>query len=223
METINNGLTNLSSAADNNKGHILERLTDLLIDPATVLEIGSGSGQHAMFFSQALPHITWQPADQGEYFEGLKSNILLAARENLRNPVYLDLNNPDWPVNSTDHIYTANVLHIMPESLISPLFSGAARIMSASSHPNNLLCIYGPFKYQGKFTTESNERFDGWLKNRNPLSGIRDIEQLQALGEENGFILQNDFNMPANNQFLVFGYDSPSNSQTAQPTDVTSP
>jgi len=200
------GLLNLSSAADNNKDHILARLTELLIDPATVLEIGSGSGQHAMHFAQALSHITWQPSDQGEYFESLVNNIRVMQRDNLRNPVYLDLNNPRWPVNSTDHIYTANVLHIMPESLISPLFCGAARVMSSSSCANNLLCIYGPFKYQGEFTTESNERFDGWLKDRHPLSGIRDIERVQSLAEENGFVLRDDFNMPANNQFLVFGY-----------------
>ncbi|MEO2178346.1 MAG: DUF938 domain-containing protein [bacterium] len=189
-----------STAADNNKEHILSHLRELLTEPATLLEIGSGSGQHAVHFASALRHITWQPSDQGEYFEPLKTNIQSLAPDNVKPPVYLDLNNPDWSITTTNHIYTANVLHIVPESLLSPLFIGASKVMTH----NGLLCIYGPFKYNGKFTTDSNERFDGWLTDRNPLSGVRDIGRLQELAEETGFVLRRDFDMPANNQFLIF-------------------
>ncbi len=164
------------------------------------MEIGSGSGQHAIGFGKAFPHIQWQPADQGEYFEGLKVNIEQHAPANVATPVYLDLGSTPWPVTETDHIYCANVIHIMPASLLEPLFVGAASAMTSGG----LLITYGPYKYKGEFTTESNKKFDAWLKSRNPLSGIRDIESLLTLGEKYGFEHLYDFDMPANNQMLVF-------------------
>jgi len=187
-----------SQPADNNKSHIKDELKRLFPASARVLEIGSGSGQHAVFMARALPWLTWQPTDRGDYYPGLVDNIERLAPANVSPPRYLDISASDWP--ETDHMYLANVLHIMPAALLQPLFEGASRILADKGK----LCIYGPFKYGGKFTTTSNADFDQWLKARDPLSGIRDIETLQQLAAEQGLLLAEDKPMPANNQFLVF-------------------
>ena len=151
-----------------------------------------------MHLATALPHLTWQPTDQGEYFAGLVENIERLAPLNVSPPLYLDIATSDFP--PTDHIYAANVVHIMPAALLAPLFRGAASAMPRGGK----LCFYGPFKYLGEFTADSNATFDEWLKARNPLSGIRDIETLQASAQSQGFRLMSDTPMPANNQLLVF-------------------
>ncbi|MFT7245509.1 MAG: hypothetical protein ACI82A_002877 [Candidatus Azotimanducaceae bacterium] len=161
--------------------------------PCSLLEVGSGSGQHAIRFATALPHVTWQPTDQGDYYPGLVDNIRRLASENVLPPRYLDLTSPDWP-DTIDCLYSANVIHIMPAALLPQMFvSPASRLM-----------FYGPFKYHGEFTSDSNANFDLWLKDRNPLSGIRDIEALSELAAKSGYRLTSDTPMPANNQFLVF-------------------
>ena len=132
-----------------------------------------------MHLATALPHLTWQPTDQGEYFAGLVENIGRLAPLNVSSPLYLDIAKSDFP--PTDHIYAASAL---PRG--------------------GKLCLYGPFKYLGEFTADSNATFDEWLKARNPLSGIRDIETLQAGAQSRGFRLLSDTPMPANNQLLVF-------------------
>ena len=187
-----------SQPADNNKGHIKDQLKRLLPSPARVLEIGSGSGQHAIFMAKALPWLTWQPTDRGDYYPGLVNNIARLGPENVEPAQYLDIGSSTWP--ATDHIYLANVLHIMPAALLAPLFKGAAAAMADAGK----LCVYGPFKYANEFTTASNADFDEWLKERDPLSGIRDIETLQHLAAEHGLALTQDSPMPANNQLLVF-------------------
>jgi predicted O-methyltransferase YrrM len=186
-------LINFSQAAENNKTPILEQLNTHLRLDQTVLEVGSGSGQHALHFASQLPHITWQPSDQGEYFEGLMANIKQSGLGNVREPIYLDLNEPVWPAN-IDCVYAANVVHIMPASLLPALFQ----------NPADTLLLYGPYKYGGAFTSESNADFDLWLKARNSHSGIRDIETLLELAEANHYQQTSDTAMPANNQFLVF-------------------
>jgi hypothetical protein len=174
----------------------LKQLKEFQQADLKVLEIGSGSGQHAMCFATGLPHIHWQPSDQGAYFEGLQHNLKHFAADNVAPPLYLDLTKPDWPQH-INVLYAANVIHIMPERLLPQMFAS----------PASLLLFYGPYKYQGQFTTESNANFDQWLKARNPESGIRDIESLLALGEKAGYQLVKDQPMPANNQFLVFHRD----------------
>jgi SAM-dependent methyltransferase len=187
-----------SQPADNNKGYISDQLTRLFPDPTRILEIGSGSGQHAVFMAQTMPWLTWQPTDRGDYFPGLVNNIARLGPDNVKAPHYLDISGTDWP--DTDHIYLANVLHIMPAALLAPLFQGAAAVLADTGK----LCIYGPFKYGGEFTTASNANFDESLKARDPLSGIRDIETLQQLAADQGLSLAQDNPMPANNQLLVF-------------------
>lgn len=192
---------NFSQPAENNQAPILARLRLLFAEPATVLEIGSGSGQHAVAFASALPHLTWQPSDQGSYLEGLRENLAALAPANVRAAATLDLSVEPWPVSGIDHIYAANVVHIAPQDVLSPLFRGAAQLLPATG----LVCLYGPYKYGGEFTTPSNERFDGWLKSRDLRSGIRDIEVVTGIAQEHGFALRDDYSMPANNQLLVFG------------------
>jgi hypothetical protein len=187
-----------SQPADNNKGHISDQLAKLFPDPTRILEIGSGSGQHAVFMAQVLPWLTWQPTDRGDYFPGLLNNIARLGPDNVKTPHYLDISGTGWP--DTDHIYLANVLHIMPAALLKPLFQGAAAVLADTGK----LCIYGPFKYDGEFTSASNANFDASLKARDPLSGIRDIETLQQLAADQGLSLAHDNPMPANNQLLVF-------------------
>lgn len=185
-------LVNFSQAAENNRLPILGQLEKHLTSGQTVLEIGSGSGQHAINFANALPYIKWQPTDQGDYYPGLEQNISAYGPDNVMHPRYLDLSSPDWPDNC-DCLYSANVIHIMPEALLAQMFQS----------PSNLILLYGPYKYDGEFTSDSNARFDLWLKDRNPLSGIRDIEVLKQLAEQQKYQLISDTPMPANNQFLV--------------------
>jgi len=186
--------TNFSQAAENNQAPILKELKKHLQQPLTLLEVGSGSGQHAIRFATELPHITWQPSDQGEYFDGLKQNLSRFAPSNVFPPHYLDLNDPGWPT-PFDALYSANVIHIMPERLLPQMFAS----------PADLLMFYGPYKYNGKFTSESNASFDVWLNERNSESGIRDIELLLEQAGDAGYKLISDATMPANNQFLFFG------------------
>lgn len=189
-----------SSAADNNKQVILEHLKEIFCKKGILLEIGSGSGQHAVFFSNALPHITWQASDRGEYLDSLLKNLVLHAGENVLKPIRLDVGDADWPVRSVDYIYAANVLHIMAKHQVPEFFAGAGKVIN----PDGILCLYGPYKYQGKFTTESNERFDEWLKARDPASEVRGFEWVCELALSNGLQCMDDFSMPANNQLLVF-------------------
>ena len=189
-----------SIAADNNRQHILERLRTIFIEPGTVLEIGSCSGQHAVYFSGALPHLIWQPTDRGEYLDALRENIAALAGENVHLPVQLDVSQGAWSVDPVDYIFAANVLHIMAECNVPDFFSGAG----TQTKTTGKLCLYGPYKYGGSFTTESNARFDDWLKGRDPVSGIRDFEWVCELALKNDFVLVNDYAMPANNQLLVF-------------------
>ncbi len=193
------GFAGFNRAADNNRVPIGEQLSRLIPGGASVLEIGSGSGQHAALFADGLPEVTWQPTDRGDYFSLLESNLASVTLANLKSPLYLDVSSfPD--LGRFDAIFSANVLHIMSASLIEPLMAGAA----ASLKPGGLLLFYGPFKYRGEFTTASNAAFDQWLKERDAASGIRDIEAVEKCAEQHHFTLIEDVTMPANNQLLVF-------------------
>ncbi len=193
-------LNRFSQAADNNKGPIADVLRRLLPAPATVLEIGSGSGQHALYFTGLFPHLTWQPTDRGEYFEALCENVAANPGPNLGVPLMLDLAEWPWPLARADVVYAANVIHIAAAELGEALIRGAGSVLG----PDGRLLLYGPFRYGGAFTTPSNADFDEWLKARDPASGIRDIEWVTELAATAGLDLAEDIPMPANNQFLVF-------------------
>lgn len=188
-----------SQACENNKQPILDKLTPLLTSKSNVLEVGSGSGQHAVHFAQALSHLTWQTSDLLINHGGINQWLNEANLPNLRSPIVIDFNQP-WPVTAVDVIYTANTLHIVSAELVARFFNAVGKHLSSGG----LLCIYGPFKYDGQFTSASNANFDLWLKDRDALSGIRDIESIKALAQLEGLTLMSDDNMPANNQFLTF-------------------
>ena len=188
-----------SQACENNKVAILAALADSFSASKTVLEVGSGSGQHAVFFAPNMPWLSWQTSDILVNHQGISQWLREYPAGNLLHPIALDLNHP-WPIEKIDAIYTANTLHIISWPLVQAFFSGASQHLNQQGK----CCIYGPFNYQGQYTSESNASFDIWLKERDSQSAIRDMEAIIALAESVGLSLENDHAMPANNRLLVF-------------------
>ena len=189
-----------SQAADNNKAAILEVLAEQLHRQARLIEIGSGAGQHAIYMAATLNHVLWQPTDVATVLPMLTSNISKYGAANILSPTALDLATQAWPVQTYDCIYSANVMHIVSTELGENLIRGAAKMLTA----DGMLAIYGPFKYEGNFTSSSNADFDLWLKARDEQSGIRDFEWVHDLAARSGLQLLLDQRMPANNQTLIF-------------------
>lgn len=188
-----------SQACENNKAAILDVLQRCFADMDYVLEIGSGTGQHAVFFAEQLKHLQWQPVDQQEYIEGINRWLNWAALDNILPPKVLDITQP-WPVQSTSAIFSANTLHIMSWQQVEGFFASVGTVLQ----PEGVCCIYGPFNYNGEFSSASNANFDRWLKQRDPLSGIRDFDAVNSLAAQAGLELQDDSAMPANNRCLVW-------------------
>lgn len=188
-----------SQACDNNKASILTVLQKHFAEVDFVLEVGSGTGQHAVHFARYLPHLTWQPADRPEYIDGINLWRDSEPLDNLLCPLQLDVNQP-WPIESVSAVFSANTLHIMSWPEVEKFFHGIDGVLDN----NGVLCIYGPFNYEGQFTSESNNRFDQWLKDRDPLSGIRDFEAINTLAVSFGLTLVADYPMPSNNRCLVW-------------------
>jgi len=189
-----------SQAADNNKAAILEVLAEQLPRQARLIEIGSGAGQHAIHMAAALNHVLWQPTDVATVLPMLTSNISEYGAANILSPTALDLATQEWPVQTYDCVYSANVMHIVSTELGENLIRGAAKMLTA----DGMLALYGPFKYEGNFTSSSNADFDLWLKARDEQSGIRDFEWVHDLAARSGLQLLLDQRMPANNQALIF-------------------
>jgi SAM-dependent methyltransferase len=194
------GMLPFSEACERNKGPILEVLHTLFARCSSVVEIGSGTGQHAVHFARQLPHLAWQPTDRGEYLPGLAARIGQQGAPNLRPPIELDVTQPAWPEVVADAVYSANTLHIMSWPEVEALFRGIGRVLGRGG----TLAIYGPFRYRGAFTSESNAHFDRALRERDPASGIRDFEAVAALAAAQQFELLADHAMPANNQLLAW-------------------
>lgn len=193
-------MKNFSEACERNKEPILNVFKDLLPDYSDVLEVGSGSGQHAIHFANYFPHLKWQTSELSENIEALKSNLLEASVKNILMPVALDVAESPWKVSEASVIYTANTFHIMSFENVRNFFKGLKNVLK----PRGLLCVYGPFKYEGEYTSESNAKFQDWLKSRNPESGIRDFEAVEELAMTAGLEFLTDYKMPANNQFLIW-------------------
>lgn len=189
-----------AQSCDNNKAPILEVLRGVLTMSCTVWEIGSGTGQHAVHFAAALPHLRWQPTDCVEHLPGMQLWLDEAGLENVMPPLQLDVRDEPWPCEAMEAVFTANTLHIMSWAEVEVLFARLDRYLL----PGALLCSYGPFNRDGHYTSESNERFDQWLKARDPLSGIRDLEALVDLAQRAGLALREDHALPANNHLLVW-------------------
>lgn len=191
-----------SAACERNKDPILDVLRAYFTEITDVLEIGSGTAQHALHFAARCPHLRWQTSDQELYLDGIRAQLCNAAQPNVLPPVNLDVMQADWHDGDMryDGVYTANTLHIMNRKQVRALFAGLCSVC----HDDSLLMIYGPFKYQGEFTSASNASFDRSLRDRGVGSAIRDFEWIDDLAAAAGFRLLNDFAMPANNQTLVW-------------------
>ena len=189
-----------SEACERNREPILRILREEFTGPGTVLEIGSGTGQHAVHFAAALPHVVWQPTDLAPNLDGIQRWAEDAALPNILAPVALDVCHHPWPVTRAQWVYSANTAHIMGWDGVEAMFAGAARVLGDGGR----FCLYGPFHQDGGATSESNARFDVALRARDPASGIRHREDLEQLGGHVGLLLRRACPMPANNQLLVW-------------------
>lgn len=189
-----------SQSCENNKAHILEVLGEAFAEREQVLEIASGTGQHACHFAANMPWLRWQPTDLVENLATLHPRCANYPGENLLPEMALDVRQDPWPMAIPDALFTANSLHIMAYSSVEKLFAALGKY----SGDDVLLAVYGPFNYGGQYTSPSNARFDQWLAQQHPDSAIRHFEDVNRLAREANFHLQADHEMPANNRLLVW-------------------
>ncbi len=189
-----------SEACEQNKYPILAVLQQHFTAVHRVLEIGSGTGQHAVFFASQFPQVQWLTSEVAALHDGIRLWLEEARLPNVALPVELDVNQSHWPVEPVDAVFSANTVHIMDWPSVENMFAGIGRVMQ----PRGVFCLYGPFNYHGSYTSDSNARFDVWLKQRDPRSGIRDFEALNSLARQHGLLLHADHAMPANNRTLVW-------------------
>jgi cyclopropane fatty-acyl-phospholipid synthase-like methyltransferase len=186
-------------SCERNQGPILDVLRRHFVNARRVLEIGSGTGQHAVHFATAMPWLQWQCSDRVENLPGVAAWLDEAALPNTPPAIALDVDG-SWPDTTFDAVFTANSLHIMGWLQVEAFFAGVGQMLQE----NGLLIVYGPFNYGGAFTSDSNRAFEQWLKDRDPASGIRDFEAIDALARGIGLVLIEDNTMPANNRCLVW-------------------
>ena len=192
-----------SPAVARNRDPILAVLRRVLPAHGTVLEIASGTGEHAVHFAAALPHLTWQPADlDPDALRSISAYRSWAQLPNLLPPLELDAAAPVWPVARADAMVSINMIHIAPWTAAAGLMAGAGRILSGG----NVLYLYGPFKENGDHTAPSNAAFDASLRRRNPQWGVRDVSEVSDLARRHGLALVERIAMPANNLSLIFRY-----------------
>jgi len=190
-----------SPAADRNKGPILDVLRRVLPPTGSVLEIGSGSGQHVIHFAAALPDLTWQPSDaHAELRASVMTHLRASPLKNVNPPVALDVMRLPWPVRSANAVLSINMIHVAPPAATRALLVGASQILRASG----VVVLYGPYRRFNRHTAPSNEAFDAALRARNPDWGLRELEDVTRLADGHGFSLDEVVEMPANNLTLVF-------------------
>jgi cyclopropane fatty-acyl-phospholipid synthase-like methyltransferase len=189
-----------SEASERNKGPILAVLSGALRGRLLVLEIGAGTGQHAVHFARHLPELDWLPTERAPHLGVVGERVRLEGTPNLRSPIPLDVNDVEWPILSVDVVYSANTLHIMAWPEVEAFFRGVGRVLV----PGGQLAIYGPFRFDGNYTSDSNAEFDRYLRERDPESGIRDFEAVDALAAAEDLRLVANHAMPANNQLLIW-------------------
>ncbi|HET8818862.1 MAG TPA: DUF938 domain-containing protein [Xanthomonadaceae bacterium] len=189
-----------SPACERNRDPILAVLRRHFADSRRVLEIGSGTGQHAVHFAAAMPWLTWHCSDMPANLPGIEAWLAEADLPNTPPPVMLDVAHGPWPRGLFDAVFSANTLHIMGWPEVQAFFARLPDVLEAEA----TLVVYGPFNYRGTYTSPSNREFDAWLKARDPRSGIRDFEAVDALAGAAGLQLVEDVAMPANNRCLVW-------------------
>lgn len=189
-----------SPACERNREPILAVLREQFANRHRVLEIGSGSGQHAVYFAAEMPWLTWQCTDVAEHLPGIRAWLADARLPNTPAPLELEVLSGPWPRDRVDAVFSANTLHIMGSPAVEALFAA----LDATLESEGVVVVYGPFNYGGTYTSHSNREFDGWLRARDPRSGIRDFEAVDALARAIGLRLVDDVAMPANNHCLVW-------------------
>jgi cyclopropane fatty-acyl-phospholipid synthase-like methyltransferase len=189
-----------SQACENNKRPISETLKSYIENGGVLLEIGSGTGQHGAFISQQFAKLTWQTSDQEQYLDGIRTWVADAQQDNFKAPIELNVNNANWTRQKVDFVFSANTAHIMAMEEVEKLFG----LIPTFLKPKGLFFLYGPFNYNGAFTSESNARFNDHLKAVAPHQGIRDFEIINQLAIAQGLRLSADHEMPANNRMLVW-------------------
>jgi SAM-dependent methyltransferase len=193
-----------AAATERNREPILAVLRRVLPPQGVVLEIASGTGQHAAFFARALPALRWQPSDaSAPHLESIRAWAAASGAANIAPALLLDVERAPWPITHADAILAINLLHIAPWSAAEALFRGAARLLPASG----VLYVYGPFKREGRHTADSNQRFDERLRAEDPRWGVRDLSDVEALARAAGLGGAEVIPMPANNLSLVFRRD----------------
>jgi SAM-dependent methyltransferase len=180
-----------AEACERNREPILAVLKRIFRERRAILEIGSGTGQHAAYFAPELPHLTWQASDLAGPLPGIRMWGV--------EPIELDVDKP-WPPVKADAVFSSNTAHILSWAQVERMFEGVGRLLPAGG----LFALYGPFHYGGRPTSESNARFDAMLRARDPASGVRNFEEVQMLARRCGLSLLEDNAMPANNRLLVF-------------------
>ena len=189
-----------SSASARNRHPILDQLSGLLPKTGTVLEVGSGTGQHAIFFTRHLTGIYWQPTDRLENLAGLELRFAANESSRIHKPLKLDVLKDPWPEGFYEAAYSANTAHIMSWQAVQAMFLGVAKRLQ----PDARFCLYGPFNINGAYTSPGNEQFDASLRQQDPQMGIRDMSDIELLSNEHQLCLEQKIAMPANNFILVF-------------------
>jgi len=189
-----------SSAAERNRQPILDQLMCLLPATGCLLEIGSGTGQHAVFFSPYFPSLGWQPSEKREHMPGLEARVRREGGDNVLAPLPLDVILDPWPRREFAAAFSANTAHFMPWNAVVAMFRG----LSACLLPGAVFCLYGPFNVNHAFTSDSNQAFDAWLRAGDAQRGIRDLGAVERLANHGNLVLQQRIAMPANNFLLVF-------------------
>ncbi len=188
-------------ASERNKQPILEVLKTILPSRGLVLEIGSGTGQHTAYFSANFPSLTWQSSDmEPAHRDSISAWIQESGVDNAPEPLDLDTRATPWPVTAADAIININMLHVTPWSSCSSLFAGAGPVLAAGAP----LFLYGPFMRGGQHTSDGNVIFDADLRRQNPEWGVRDLDHVEAAAEDNGFVIRDIIDMPANNFSVIF-------------------
>ena len=189
-----------SAACDNNRQPILEIIEVLFANCKEILEIGSGTGQHAVYFAEKLPHLIWHSSDLQENHAGIELWLSEVKLPNTPPPLILDVTRAHWPELNVDAVFCANTIHIIGWDSVKAMMAGAGKLLP----DNGMLVLYGPFNYNNAYTSESNARFDIWLKQRDPESGIRNFEDVEKLANAAGLYIQHDYAMPANNRLVCW-------------------